>query len=152
VGCRVAERTSLVPETLETMEQDTELQQVLARLQEVGQVEMTREERRQRQRSLQRLGVPSFSEKLRVRLHSPAWHLPAPGAGCALSAAAALAIPRAACTTLGCRLPRRMHVGFVELVKCSRGAPAWHPHAQSDSGQDVQAAAAASAGARVAAC
>lgn len=55
-----ASRTSLVPDTLQEMNQDVELQQHLAALAAAGQQALTREERLQRQRSLDDLGAPSF--------------------------------------------------------------------------------------------
>ena len=59
-------RTSLIPETLEDMQQDAEFQQTAERLARLGQGAITREERRQRQRSLDKIGVPSFGTKLKV--------------------------------------------------------------------------------------
>lgn len=58
--------TSLIPETLEEMETDVEFQKVQKKLLEVGQKELTREERRQRQRSLDALGVANFASTLKV--------------------------------------------------------------------------------------
>lgn len=60
-------RESLVPQTLEDMEGDTELQQHLQRLSESGQQALTREEKMKRQRSLDNLGVPSFYAVCKVR-------------------------------------------------------------------------------------
>ncbi len=51
---------SLVPETLREMEQDTELQAQLAALQQQGQAALTRQEKLQRQRSLDKLQLPGF--------------------------------------------------------------------------------------------
>ena len=59
--------TSLIPETLEDMQQDAEFQQTAERLSRLGQGAITREERRQRQRSLDKMGVPGFNTKLKVR-------------------------------------------------------------------------------------
>ncbi len=64
-----ATRTSLIPETLEGMEQDTELQQYLQQLAKSGQQALTREERLKRQRSLDKLGVPSFYAVCKVPPH-----------------------------------------------------------------------------------
>jgi len=55
------QRTSLVPDTLTGMQGDTELQATLAALAAKGQAELTREEQRARQRSLDSLGVPPFA-------------------------------------------------------------------------------------------
>ena len=49
------------------MQQDAEFQQTAERLARLGQGAITREERRQRQRSLDKIGVPSFPTKLKVR-------------------------------------------------------------------------------------
>lgn len=65
-----AARTSLIPETLEGMEQDTELQQYLQQLAKSGQQALTREERLKRQRSLDKLGVPSFYAVCKVGRHN----------------------------------------------------------------------------------
>mmetsp|Transcript_8401 Transcript_8401/g.25386 ORF Transcript_8401/g.25386 Transcript_8401/m.25386 type:complete len:282 (-) Transcript_8401:1089-1934(-) len=51
---------SLIPQTLEDMEVDGELQAHLAQLAKQGQAKMTREEQRQRERALNKLNVPSF--------------------------------------------------------------------------------------------
>ncbi len=58
--------TSLIPETLEEMASDTEFQQTAARLQRLGQAAMTREEKQKRQRSLDKIGVPSFGAMVKV--------------------------------------------------------------------------------------
>ncbi len=55
-----------MPDTLEAMEGDAELQTTLAALAQRGQAALTREERLQRQRSLDVLGVPPFEQVLRV--------------------------------------------------------------------------------------
>ena len=57
---------SLIPETLEEMATDVEFQQVQRKIREVGQKELTREERKARQRSLDALGVPNFAVTLKV--------------------------------------------------------------------------------------
>ncbi|KAA6425155.1 MAG: Fe-S oxidoreductase [Trebouxia sp. A1-2] len=62
-----AASTSLIPETLEEMESDTEFQQTAARLQRLGQAAMTREEKQKRQRSLDKIGVPSFGAMVKER-------------------------------------------------------------------------------------
>ena len=64
-------RTSLIPETLRGLEQDTEQQALAQRLQEEGQAALSREERRKRQRSLDTIGAPSFSAVLRVTVVQP---------------------------------------------------------------------------------
>ena len=61
-----AANTSLIPETLEEMASDTEFQQTAARLQKLGQAAMTREEKQKRQRSLDKIGVPSFGAMVKV--------------------------------------------------------------------------------------
>ena len=60
--------TSLIPETLEEMASDNDFQQTAARLQKLGQAAMTREEKQKRQRSLDKIGVPSFGSLVKVRL------------------------------------------------------------------------------------
>ena len=62
-----AASTSLIPETLEEMQADTEFQQTAARLRRLGQAAMTREEKQKRQRSLDRIGVPSFGAMVKVK-------------------------------------------------------------------------------------
>ncbi|KAL4429197.1 hypothetical protein ABPG77_010176 [Micractinium sp. CCAP 211/92] len=58
--------TSLVPETLEQLAADEELQQLHARAAEVGQAALTREEAKLRQRSLDKLGAPPFGQVLKA--------------------------------------------------------------------------------------
>lgn len=58
--------TSLIPETLQEMSTNSEFQQTAQRLQRLGQAAMTREEKQKRQRSLDRLGVPSFGKMVQV--------------------------------------------------------------------------------------
>lgn len=58
--------TSLIPETLELLATDEELQQLHARVAEVGQAALTREEAKLRQRSLDNLGVPPFGQVLKA--------------------------------------------------------------------------------------
>lgn len=64
-------RGSLIPETLEALAADKEAQAVLAALQAKGQAQLTREEAKARKRSLKGLGLPGFTEKLKV-LHNAA--------------------------------------------------------------------------------
>ncbi|KAL4443396.1 hypothetical protein ABPG75_011133 [Micractinium tetrahymenae] len=63
--------TSLVPETLEQLAADEDLQQLHARVAEVGQAALTREEAKLRQRSLDKLGVPPFGQVLKAAGCSP---------------------------------------------------------------------------------
>ena len=58
--------TSLIPETLQDMESDVDFQQTAARLQQLGQAAMTRDEKQKRQRSLDKIGVPSFGSMVKV--------------------------------------------------------------------------------------
>jgi hypothetical protein len=62
---------SLIPETLKALAADKEAQAVLAALQAKGQAQLTREEAKARKRSLKGLGLPGFTEKLKV-LHNAA--------------------------------------------------------------------------------
>jgi hypothetical protein len=62
------ERSSLIPETLQNLAADTELQATLAAVAAKGQQQLTHEEAKARKRSLQGLGLPSFQQKLQVRL------------------------------------------------------------------------------------
>lgn len=74
VSCRAASTdaatdsssSSLIPETLQQMESDVELQATLAALKAKGQAVLSREEAKARKRSLQHLNLPSFTEKLQV--------------------------------------------------------------------------------------
>eukprot|EP00887_Chlorella_sp_A99_P001201 scaffold14.g1201.t1 len=59
-GPPASSRTSLVPESLDELDSDAELQELHARVRREGQAALTREEARRRQRSLDRLGVPPF--------------------------------------------------------------------------------------------
>ncbi|KAI3426961.1 hypothetical protein D9Q98_006905 [Chlorella vulgaris] len=63
--------TSLIPETLEELESDSELQLLHARIQQEGQAALTREEQRRRQRSLEALGVQPFGAVLQGAGVSP---------------------------------------------------------------------------------
>jgi hypothetical protein len=60
--------SSLIPETLQQMDSDIELQATLAALKAKGQAALTREEAKARKRSLQHLNLPSFADKLQVRV------------------------------------------------------------------------------------
>ena len=63
--------TSLIPDTLEEMATDTDFQQTAERLRRLGQAAMTREEKQKRQRSLDKIGVPSFSSMVQVGWRKP---------------------------------------------------------------------------------
>lgn len=58
-------RGSLIPETIKEMEKDDEFQRTLKELKTKGQVKMTREERKKRQRALNNLGIPRFLNTLK---------------------------------------------------------------------------------------
>lgn len=62
----LSERTkgSLIPETLKQMENDEDFQITAKQLKEMGQKKLTREERKRRQRALDKLGVPDFIQFL----------------------------------------------------------------------------------------
>lgn len=60
--------TSLIPETLEEMATDTNFQQTAEKLRRLGQAAMTRDEKQKRQRSLDKIGVPSFASMVKVGL------------------------------------------------------------------------------------
>jgi hypothetical protein len=62
-----ASATSLIPQTLEEMGQDLESAAVRDLLKRKGQAALTREERRQRQRSLNAINAPAFGDVLKVR-------------------------------------------------------------------------------------
>ncbi|XP_033751849.1 LOW QUALITY PROTEIN: uncharacterized protein LOC117335775 [Pecten maximus] len=53
---------SLIPETLKQMEQDEDFKLTAEKLKRLGQKQMTREERKQRQRALNMLGAPDFNQ------------------------------------------------------------------------------------------
>ena len=57
-------QTSLIPETLRDMLSDQEFQAAQRALQAKGQLALTKEERKQRQRALDDIGVPSFIQKV----------------------------------------------------------------------------------------
>lgn len=63
-----ASATSLIPQTLEEMEADVESAATRDLLKRRGQAALTREERRQRQRSLDAIDAPSFSSVLKVSI------------------------------------------------------------------------------------
>ena len=50
----------MIPETLKEMESDPEFQLTAEKLKKLGQKQMTKEERKKRQRALDDLGVPNF--------------------------------------------------------------------------------------------
>ncbi|KAG1680012.1 hypothetical protein FOA52_007076 [Chlamydomonas sp. UWO 241] len=68
---------SLIPDTLEEMEGDTELQAHLARLGKQGQAELTRAERITRQRALDKLDLPAFGVTCKTQGVSPLVRAPA---------------------------------------------------------------------------
>lgn len=70
-------RSSLVADTLREMDADVELREHLATLAQVGQQAMTREEKLQRQRSLDGLGMPSFARTCQERGVAPLLRSPA---------------------------------------------------------------------------
>lgn len=61
-----APRKSLIPETLRDMLSDKDFQAAQRALQAKGQLALTKEERKQRQRALDTLGVPAFLDKVGV--------------------------------------------------------------------------------------
>jgi hypothetical protein len=65
-GTQALERTSLVPQTLRELSEDSNQQALMQRLQRDGQAALTKEERRKRQRSLDGIGAPSFPAVLKV--------------------------------------------------------------------------------------
>ncbi|KAL7455245.1 hypothetical protein ACHAWC_007458 [Mediolabrus comicus] len=54
--------TSLIPETIDQMETDIEFQELAKKISKVGVEGMTREERAERRRALDELGVPNFMQ------------------------------------------------------------------------------------------
>lgn len=69
-GLQERVKGSLIPQTLQEMEKDKEFQITKANLQNLGQAQLTREERKRRQRALDHLQVPAFRQ-----VKSPAVHL-----------------------------------------------------------------------------
>eukprot|EP00238_Polyblepharides_amylifera_P008311 CAMPEP_0196588764 /NCGR_PEP_ID=MMETSP1081-20130531/61663_1 /TAXON_ID=36882 /ORGANISM="Pyramimonas amylifera, Strain CCMP720" /LENGTH=380 /DNA_ID=CAMNT_0041911369 /DNA_START=178 /DNA_END=1320 /DNA_ORIENTATION=+ len=67
---------SLIPQTLEEMKSDPELQRITKELQEKGQKQLTKEERTKRRRALEGLGLPGFNEILKTSSIEPLKHLP----------------------------------------------------------------------------
>lgn len=59
---------SLVPETLKEMETDVDFQRTKQALLDRGQAALTAEERKQRRRALDKLGVPSFDHFLKEKV------------------------------------------------------------------------------------
>lgn len=53
-------KTSLIPETLKEMEGNEDFQITAAQLKKLGQKQLTKEERRKRQRTLHSLQIPDF--------------------------------------------------------------------------------------------
>ena len=63
-----ARESSLIPETLASMETDVEFQTTAADLRRFGQAALTKEEKRNRQRALTDLGLPNFNERVAAAL------------------------------------------------------------------------------------
>ncbi|KAI8485309.1 hypothetical protein Bbelb_368730 [Branchiostoma belcheri] len=63
-GLRERTEGSLIPETLKEMEKDEQFKITAENLRRLGQVKLTREERKKRQRALRKLGIPNFREFL----------------------------------------------------------------------------------------
>lgn len=57
---RTDEKSSLIPQTLEELDADLELQDLHRQIAQQGQVELTKQEEKRRLRSLARIGSPSF--------------------------------------------------------------------------------------------
>ena len=62
---------SMIPDTLEEMEQDADFQDTLQRMQQFSQQELTAREAAKRERILQDLGVPPWKAVMKVRCASP---------------------------------------------------------------------------------
>ncbi|XP_059083721.1 uncharacterized protein LOC131880993 [Tigriopus californicus] len=60
-------RGSLIPETLENMSSDEDFLKAAGELKRFGQAALTKEERLKRQRALDNMGIPSFSEFIRQK-------------------------------------------------------------------------------------
>lgn len=58
--------SSLIPQTLEELEDDKELQELYAQISEKGQATLTQRESVRRQKSLQKIGASSFMERCRA--------------------------------------------------------------------------------------
>eukprot|EP00241_Pyramimonas_parkeae_P006396 CAMPEP_0114251346 /NCGR_PEP_ID=MMETSP0058-20121206/15220_1 /TAXON_ID=36894 /ORGANISM="Pyramimonas parkeae, CCMP726" /LENGTH=416 /DNA_ID=CAMNT_0001365139 /DNA_START=105 /DNA_END=1355 /DNA_ORIENTATION=+ len=67
---------SLIPQTLEEMKNDPELQRIANDLQQKGQQQLTKQERTLRRRTLEGLGLPNFNDKLKATQVPPLEHLP----------------------------------------------------------------------------
>ncbi|XP_035686362.1 uncharacterized protein LOC118422737 [Branchiostoma floridae] len=63
-GLRERTEGSLIPDTLQEMEKDEQFKITAENLRKLGQVKLTREERKKRQRALRKLGIPNFREFL----------------------------------------------------------------------------------------
>ncbi|CAH1263506.1 Hypp2721 [Branchiostoma lanceolatum] len=63
-GLRERTEGSLIPDTLQEMEKDEQFKITAENLRRLGQVKLTREERKKRQRALRKLGIPNFREFL----------------------------------------------------------------------------------------
>jgi radical SAM/Cys-rich protein len=65
------EKSSLIPQTLEELDADLELQSLHRQIAQQGQVQLTKQEEKSRLRSLARLGSPSFELTCQQHLVSP---------------------------------------------------------------------------------
>lgn len=61
---------TLIDQTLDELQQDSDFQDTRKRLETVGAAQMSKEERLQRRRALDDLGIPSFETFLQQQLHS----------------------------------------------------------------------------------
>ncbi|XP_077994375.1 uncharacterized protein LOC144448095 [Glandiceps talaboti] len=59
---------SLIPETLQHMEENEDFKITAENLKKLGQAKLTREERKKRQRALHNLGVPNFRDFVKTKL------------------------------------------------------------------------------------
>ena len=58
---------SLIPDTLKEMDESEEFKITAANLKRLGQAKLTKEERLKRQRALDKLGIPSFAEFMKMK-------------------------------------------------------------------------------------
>lgn len=66
-GLKERTRESLIPDTLKEMDESEEFKITAANLKRLGQAKLTKEERLKRQRALDKLGIPSFAEFMKMK-------------------------------------------------------------------------------------
>lgn len=68
-GLHQRTKDSLIPDTLKEMDESEDFKVTAANLRKLGQAKLTKEERLKRQRALDNLGIPSFTDFLNLQRH-----------------------------------------------------------------------------------